>query len=383
MARLFQEVVNGGKKFDDVIKFNPYHDRLGRFTNVGGATSFTWKPGASSAHDKSVEREKKRMADSDNKAAARVVTMVKPGNKYPVKIEVAPNGMTRITRGFSVTETHQSMDEVIAEYKKTKYKITEGSANGEVVQAKPVDNKKPKEAKKPEIDEKKRQAKIDDEKKPSGADGCKSVREIQDKMMANGWFTSRARGIVDIESVDLDAAKAIYGAYEQVFNRYPQLKGQFGAISVREMRPNEYAACAMKSGQIQANKKYFADSKKFARIYEKDEKAGFHPKGTDWRCSITHEIGHAIDGYLSQRGVNGSNLNRKNGNPMSASMLASVNRATKTSVKDIGKTVSKYATQDSFEWFAECFAEFMTSPAPRPVATEFGKQLDTIMKGVK
>ena len=44
------------------MKFNPYHDRLGRFSTSGGATSFTYKPGASTAHSKAIEREKAKAA---------------------------------------------------------------------------------------------------------------------------------------------------------------------------------------------------------------------------------------------------------------------------------------------------------------------------------
>lgn len=32
------------KSFYDILKFNPYHDRLGRFSSAGGAASFTYRP---------------------------------------------------------------------------------------------------------------------------------------------------------------------------------------------------------------------------------------------------------------------------------------------------------------------------------------------------
>lgn len=47
---------------DDVQKFNPYHDRLGRFTSAGSEVMFTYAPGKSVAHDKAIERHKERMA---------------------------------------------------------------------------------------------------------------------------------------------------------------------------------------------------------------------------------------------------------------------------------------------------------------------------------
>ena len=50
------------KTFEEILKFNPYHDRLGRFATAGGASSFTYAPGKSNAHDKAIERHKERMA---------------------------------------------------------------------------------------------------------------------------------------------------------------------------------------------------------------------------------------------------------------------------------------------------------------------------------
>lgn len=50
--------------FSNIIaKFNPYHDKLGRFTSPGGATSFTWRTKDSSKQglaNRAVEREKER-----------------------------------------------------------------------------------------------------------------------------------------------------------------------------------------------------------------------------------------------------------------------------------------------------------------------------------
>lgn len=48
------------KNFEDIKKFNPYHGADGRFTTGSAATSFTYKPGASKAHDNAIAREKER-----------------------------------------------------------------------------------------------------------------------------------------------------------------------------------------------------------------------------------------------------------------------------------------------------------------------------------
>lgn len=63
-ATLFSDIFKTSgiaKTFNQIIeKFNPYHDRLGRFSSPGGAASFTYAPGKSKAHDNAIAREKER-----------------------------------------------------------------------------------------------------------------------------------------------------------------------------------------------------------------------------------------------------------------------------------------------------------------------------------
>ena len=60
--RLLEKETAMAKTFDEILKFNPYHDAAGRFTHAGGHTSFTYAPGKSRAHDLAIEREKQRTA---------------------------------------------------------------------------------------------------------------------------------------------------------------------------------------------------------------------------------------------------------------------------------------------------------------------------------
>ena len=66
-------IVEVGKidRIEEVEKFNPYHDARGRFTSANSATSFTYSPGKSKAHDKAIEREKAR----------QVATSARSGNE--------------------------------------------------------------------------------------------------------------------------------------------------------------------------------------------------------------------------------------------------------------------------------------------------------------
>lgn len=58
-------------RFDYVVeveKFNPYHDSKGRFTSANSATSFTYSPGKSKAHDNAIQREKDKQTATTGKA---------------------------------------------------------------------------------------------------------------------------------------------------------------------------------------------------------------------------------------------------------------------------------------------------------------------------
>ena len=73
-----QEVGNPqrvAKTFDEILeikKFNPYHDARGRFASANGATSFTFAPGKSKAHDAVIRRERGLQKECDDKASSLV-----------------------------------------------------------------------------------------------------------------------------------------------------------------------------------------------------------------------------------------------------------------------------------------------------------------------
>lgn len=62
------------KSFSEIAKFNPYHDRLGRFTTSGGATSFTFSPGKSKAHDLAIERAKRTAGNREKLSSPYVIS---------------------------------------------------------------------------------------------------------------------------------------------------------------------------------------------------------------------------------------------------------------------------------------------------------------------
>lgn len=56
----------------EIEKFNPYHDSRGRFTTPDGATSFTYAPGKSKAHDMAIARAKEQHKESEKNSAAAI-----------------------------------------------------------------------------------------------------------------------------------------------------------------------------------------------------------------------------------------------------------------------------------------------------------------------
>ena len=237
---------------------------------------------------------------------------------------------------------------------------------------------------------------------------AKTVQEVNDLMNDQGWWRNKEWGInkADLTGCDLDSAKSIAASYEQVFEKYPQLKGKFDAPDAHpvNMEDNTYAWCYLKSnGKVQVNPgpERYGNWKNIVWHYERDVLSGWHPYGTTAESIVTHEIGHAIDGLLAREGVLGGVTISGEYRYASSSLKNTImNRTAKLdpdvakywNAKDwsgkadkywqsyaVEKNVSRYATKNNREWFAECFAEYITSANPRTVATEFGKELEKLV----
>lgn len=235
---------------------------------------------------------------------------------------------------------------------------------------------------------------------------CYTAQDVARLMDEQGWWSEESRG-TDFTDVDAEAARNVALVYNTIFDRYPQLVGQFRAPDVNERRRNAYASCSFLTGQVHLNTSVnwsFANWNKLNESYASDVRANFHPKGLAGESIVAHELGHAIDGWmrdftLSQefKTVAGDirsddSLKRLWGDPhkrgdsgwYSFSMAmrgrvmknATGSRFTKALVR---QEVSEYATENATEWFAESFAEYVCSQDPRRVATEFGDELGRML----
>ena len=154
-------------------------------------------------------------------------------------------------------------------------------------------------------------------------------------------------------------------------------------VSCSPLPKHTYAQChvGLGHGGIAINEKHYSNHEKLIESYERDLKAGFHPANTTYSAILTHEVGHAIDDYLTNT-LHAAGMSGWKPKWVSAALRPKVMRACGLKISDIEKSVSGYATQNHFEWFAECFAEYMESPNPRPVAQKFGEMLEELLKGV-
>lgn len=215
---------------------------------------------------------------------------------------------------------------------------------------------------------------------------CTTVDEVETLMQQQEWFYVNGKGydgnaLVSLAGSDIDGAKAIFEAHRMVFDKFPQLKGKLIPPRVNKLGASTYGQCYMGLGRggLSLNSRYFGNYAKLVKDYERDVKAGFHPLGTDPMSIVVHELGHAIDDYLTHTAkVTG---NRKKW--ASAELRPKVARALKIKVKDFRTEVSEYATKNSREWWAESFAEYICSKSPRRASAEFGRMFEEMIKAVK
>lgn len=217
-----------------------------------------------------------------------------------------------------------------------------------------------------------------------GIGTANSVKEVED--IINGAGVFRSGSVCKLDGCDLDSAKSVASAYQQIFEKYPQLKGKFGAVTARNLGSSTYAQCWLRSdGRVEVNNAsgFYSNWSNVVKSYERDVLSNWHPFGTTAESVVTHEVGHAIDGYLSNSGILGG-YNAAGEYRYASSLLRSkVMKQCGLTVKDSASAVSRYGSTNPQEWFAEAFAEYITSANPRPVAATLGKEIERLLKGVK
>lgn len=222
---------------------------------------------------------------------------------------------------------------------------------------------------------------------------AKTIQDVESAFRENDWFVHaeingkewRSDSEIKLSGCDLESAKATYEAYEKFYKKYPHMIGKLTAPTTSVLAPHVDANCTMGFGNeaVTLNVRSFGDFTKFSKRLVERERNGWHPKGCNTPMSLVmHELGHAMDGYLSySKHVYGVTGKGKSG-WLSNKIRPVVMKSSGLKIGDISREVSQYGTTNPQEWFAECFAEYMCSDNPRKVASEFGRLLDKIMEGM-
>lgn len=228
---------------------------------------------------------------------------------------------------------------------------------------------------------------------------AKAVRQVEKNLAIKAGIPIDK---VEMTGLQYDTADMVYKSYKKVLNRYPELKGRLGAFKYDGIQSDAYAGCIAETGEVKAHG-LFAKYSDLAKGYAEDVAVGFHPIGTDHNSIIVHELGHALDGYMSKKGLYGGAINRygmikdRSAEKIQKEVLSrlgyveptrdelrikgydfnQISDIILTGKKDfITKHVSEYAADSPAEFFAECFAEYVMSDKPRKAAQIFGEVID-------
>lgn len=213
-------------------------------------------------------------------------------------------------------------------------------------------------------------------------DRLTSTADVDRWLRNQGWF--RSGSAITLQGVDVNAAKGIAKAFKQVFDRYPQLKGEFGGVISFALGASTYADCNLGTGRIRVSTAMYGSVRTLERSYSSDIRSNWHPKGTDWSAIVTHEIGHAIDGYISRMmRMNDTDYMNWEYNSKTLRDKISSKFGFSPTQTNIAREVSRYGATKPVEWFAESFAEGMRSSTPRRMAKEFMLELDEILRRIR
>lgn len=219
-----------------------------------------------------------------------------------------------------------------------------------------------------------------------GIGQCKSVSDVNSLLNGTRFFTTKC----DLTGCDLDSAKSIASSYERVFSEFPFMRGKIGGVTATDLGDSTYARNFIygnKRVEVNSNSWAFGNFKNVIRQYEDDVRTHWHPYGTTAESVVVHELGHALDGLLTDRHIMGAGSHYSPSGKFSFHetsyyLRAKVAMSTGVKLGNMDAWVSSYAGTNNKEWFAECFAEYLTSASPRKVAAKFGEMLKELMKDV-
>lgn len=222
-------------------------------------------------------------------------------------------------------------------------------------------------------------------------DDCKDEEDVSNYLKAQAYFRcgkdkqynqfTDTNQEINLEEADFESAKGIAIACDNVFEAFPQAIGNIDSIKMDALPLGTYGQCRMftivgrrTDGETWLNTSYFSNgnTEKANKSYLSDIMVGFHPAKADnvtaAQAVATHELGHAIDAWISY------NFTTHRGHTKGDSFGADARRFV---AKKLGKlqgetatSVSEYARENTREFFAECIGDALTGGPTNIISKE-------------
>ena len=221
------------------------------------------------------------------------------------------------------------------------------------------------------------------EKERNASNGTARVKEAENNMQD----LLKSDAVVKLQGCDPDVAAESVAAVKKVMDRYPIAKDAIGGITTDDVsdhfknNPGTMACYDRGTRMVHLNTKYYGDKGEFDKAVKEAEEKQFHPKDCKSDAVIVHEIGHAVDHYVSELAIGQWESNwgedRISTRKWNNDIRSAQRRGETVTSKTIRDNLSGYASKSPGEYFAEGFAEGIMSPTPRKTATSIIKHLDT------
>jgi hypothetical protein len=212
------------------------------------------------------------------------------------------------------------------------------------------------------------------------------AQETQRRIYEKDYFATKGMGkgyAVDLDGLDEQSMLDVEKAMDSIFGKFPGLKNKFSGISVVDDLPEgAMAACGRSVGEVSLSRSYFGKNSNISAAWKRCVESGLHPSGTSSYSAIVHEFGHAVDHLITRRGNMFDPKYIGKDATASTAIRKSVYKKLGISDGDVASGLSSYATMNDKEFVAEAFAEYVTSPTPRPIAVAVGEEIEKMLGGL-
>lgn len=206
--------------------------------------------------------------------------------------------------------------------------------------------------------------------------------------LVSAFYIEHGIGFDGVEKYKLETLKGVADKVEKVLVKYPEINDGFvkNVTAVDDQGYNATAFVYRGAGKVYLVNEYWAGNnfeKKSVPQKIDARRSGWLVKGEGLTAfsTVTHEYGHVLNNYLNKN--NWWKYVKTNETEVERYIKRKVLSKVGKKAGDVGPSLSKYATYNIREFFAEGFAEFMDSDSPRGMAAAFGEVLTGIIEAMR